>query len=139
MSSADDKALRCLLRKGIDALPFFFLPLGMPVNEGGLLNKGDFMKKTIGSAALIAMTAISTAQAAPTKGAPQNRMPAALPAGLVQVGCKVANRDCVTAVRTYTEDGPDYSTITYSYCPAGATVVTEANLNFCALPKPMML
>ena len=117
---------------------FFFYHWRKPVNEGGLLNKGDFMKKTIGSAALVAMTAISTAQAAPVKGAPQNRMPAALPANLVQVGCKIAQLDCVVAARTFTEDGPNYSTITYSYCPPGSTVVTE-NLNFCALPKPAML
>jgi hypothetical protein len=96
------------------------------------------MKKTIGSAALM-MMALSTTQAAPAAKEKANRLPASLPASVMAVGCKTPNFECVVAVRSYTEDGPDFTTVAYSYCPGGSTIVSGKDLNFCALPKPAML
>ena len=100
------------------------------------------MKKTIGASAFLAMAMTTTVNAAPAAhkdGAKENRMPASLPAEVVAVGCKMADLDCLVAARTFTEDGPDYTSVSYSYCPQGSKVVSGKNLNFCASPKPMML
>jgi hypothetical protein len=96
------------------------------------------MKKTIGSAALMVL-AFSVANGAPAAKVDSTRMPAALPADAIAVGCKSEDMGCVLPVRTYTADAANFSTVTYSYCQPGTTVVSEKNLNFCTNPKPAML
>ncbi len=96
-------------------------------------------KKTVGAMTLLESMALNMGQAHAEADKKTNRMPSSVTASGTPVACQYEGDHCVIAVRTVTQDSGAGDSTTYSYCPVSSKIVSGNSLNFCVIPKPVML